>query len=585
MGSGLCREVDEAAPPMVHTMLYPMYVLKVSDFLQMAPGSPPAHGALKEKGLLKIWEPGLFVIFVSHQWLGISHPDPAGQHTSMLRQILLRLIAGSTKVEADVVSQSYGRPVEFTEKTRQQIQEGYLFLDWFAIPQITARQHGVNEELTKSEAALAVQSIPAYVEVANLFVALVAECRHEDRGCYCNYTSWLTRGWCRAELWCHLLSNKSDTSVVLAHSTREVRFMFPLDWQQSTVADGEFTVESDRFIVVKLAEAAVEDKIRQLGQTGPLHLYRFYRAMRQKMLGRTGVSWLPNGFLKDFAFPDVQGAVQSSSQMNGLMCAVLAGDVFMIRWLAERRADVNLRCEGLNDLGFFTSQPLLFAAAKSVQAPRVLETLIDLRADVSQTSDSGGSVMLYARCPGQVQVLLRARADPHSPAGSLGMTPLSGCSSNCDAKTLCAMLDARCDPNPPLSGLGISPLHSCILYGRGNRHAQDNLLLLLERRADASARCTPTGRYDWIGQPARMYARLAGLATLPLVLRHYAVLPGLTPLGSAAFAGDEASACVLWRHGAETAGNDDGHTLQDIAESNGYFHLLPLLQSFNTFYV
>lgn len=41
------------------------------------------------------------------------------------------------------------------------------------------------------------------------------------------------------------------------------------------------------------------------------------------------------------------------------MCAVLAGDVFMIRWLAERRADVNLRCEGLNDLGFFTSQPLL----------------------------------------------------------------------------------------------------------------------------------------------------------------------------------------------------------------------------------
>ena len=63
------------------------------------------------------------MIFVSHQWLGISHPDPAGQHTSMLRQILLRLIAGSTKVEADVVSQSYGRPVEFTEKTRQQIQE------------------------------------------------------------------------------------------------------------------------------------------------------------------------------------------------------------------------------------------------------------------------------------------------------------------------------------------------------------------------------------------------------------------------------------------------------------------------------
>ena len=30
---------------------------------------------------------------------------------------------------------------------------------------ITARKHGVNEEATKSDAALAVQSIPAYVEV------------------------------------------------------------------------------------------------------------------------------------------------------------------------------------------------------------------------------------------------------------------------------------------------------------------------------------------------------------------------------------------------------------------------------------
>lgn len=54
--------------------------------------------------------------------------------------------------------------------------------------------------------------------------------------------------------------------------------MFPLDWQQSTVADGEFTVESDRFIVVKLAEAAVEDKIRQLGQTGPLRLGECFSA-------------------------------------------------------------------------------------------------------------------------------------------------------------------------------------------------------------------------------------------------------------------------------------------------------------------
>ena len=48
-----------------------------------------------------------------------------------------------------------------------EVADGYLFLDWFAIPQITARSSGVNEDMTRSDAALAVQSIPAYVEACD----------------------------------------------------------------------------------------------------------------------------------------------------------------------------------------------------------------------------------------------------------------------------------------------------------------------------------------------------------------------------------------------------------------------------------
>ena len=33
--------------------------------------------------------------------------------------------------------------------------------------------------------------------------------------------------------------------------------MFPLDWQRNLIADGRFTVESDRAVVVKLGEAAL----------------------------------------------------------------------------------------------------------------------------------------------------------------------------------------------------------------------------------------------------------------------------------------------------------------------------------------
>ena len=108
---------------------------------------------------------GMFVIFVSHQWLGATHPDPRGKQLAVLRASLRGIIDGSLHIEGDLISLIKGRPrLELPNTTRKDVQNGFLFLDWFAIPQITARHEGVNEDLTRSHAALAVQSIPAYVE-------------------------------------------------------------------------------------------------------------------------------------------------------------------------------------------------------------------------------------------------------------------------------------------------------------------------------------------------------------------------------------------------------------------------------------
>ena len=48
--------------------------------------------------------------------------------------------------------------------------------------QVTARMAGVNDADAKSDAALAVQSIPAYVEASDLFIALVPPLTHVDTG-------------------------------------------------------------------------------------------------------------------------------------------------------------------------------------------------------------------------------------------------------------------------------------------------------------------------------------------------------------------------------------------------------------------
>ena len=159
----------------------------------MMKGPPEAHNALQEKGLLHQWYPGMFVLFISHQWLSSTHPDPQGQQLQVLQRALQRMIDGTLQVHEAVVART--DDMSLSANTRRHIADGFIFFDWFSIPQITARKHGVNEETTKSDAALAVQSIPAYVELSNVFIALVPELMHKDSAQLVNYTTWLSRGW------------------------------------------------------------------------------------------------------------------------------------------------------------------------------------------------------------------------------------------------------------------------------------------------------------------------------------------------------------------------------------------------------
>ena len=173
-------------------MFFPMYVVKVSDFLRME-GALLSHAELVKQNLLQKWEQGMYTVFISHQWLGRQHPDPSGAQTSVLRKLIARLEQEDLMIEGDTVSASYGQRLTLSEDTRKNILEGYLFLDWFAIPQVTARLHGVNEATTKSDAALAVKSIPAYVECADIFIALVPYVLNEEKK-WCNHSTWIARG-------------------------------------------------------------------------------------------------------------------------------------------------------------------------------------------------------------------------------------------------------------------------------------------------------------------------------------------------------------------------------------------------------
>ncbi|CAE7706212.1 warA [Symbiodinium sp. CCMP2592] len=560
----------------VHQCSFPMYVVKVSDFLAME-GVPEPHQVLRRKGLLHEWQPSMFVIFASHQWLGNGSPDPSGQQMTVLRRALQSWIDGSMTVEVDLM-RTFGDQSGFTT-SYERVATAYLFLDWFAIPQLTERADGVNDDATTSDTARAVQSIPAYVEACDMFVALVPDLVHTDTGLQCNYGTWLSRGWCRAELWCRLFSNREDTRVVLIFSGREALFIMPLDWQRSLIADGLFTVESDRTVVMKLGERALRSKIEHLDRWGPLTDYRFYLAQEPRLLNQQHGGFSLQGFLRHFSFPSLHDAVKHESGMTGMLCALFAGDADMLQSLVKHSADVNARISGIGHLGYSDTLTLLMVAAFSSQEPKILSTLIMSRADPDTVCVSEAGSLVTAAClasqPGHVQVLLEKKAD------LVTSPPLTGACTVSSASTVKAFLEARCDPGT-ISPNGYGPMYSLCFSGRGSPDAPAILQMLLSSRGDANARATPRGLLYKECLRARVSAALWGLEGCTVYQRQMASLPGATPLSIAAVMGDQNLVKLLLEHNAEPVANDRGDTPEDLARAAGHTDVLPLL---STFYV
>eukprot|EP00438_Fugacium_kawagutii_P022445 Skav227532 [mRNA] locus=scaffold3314:47557:68952:+ [translate_table: standard] len=208
----------------------------------------------------------------------------------------------------------------------------------------------------------------------------------------------------------------------------EVRQMFALDWQENSIADGEFTVPDDREVVVQLGKRAVNS------------------------------------------------------------------DVGLIRALAENRADVNHRVKDLAELGYFDGQTLLMVAAKTRQK----------------------------------------------------------------------------------LGIGHSPLHHAAVFSRGNPWALES-----DHRADVNAEAQPSGRVRWFTLAAQAYVGLMGEVRSPISYRAFAHIPKATPLLEAAWTGDTQLVKLLLEAKADLKPNEFGHLPEDLARSNGHFHLLPILSVFS----
>ncbi|CAE7603505.1 unnamed protein product, partial [Symbiodinium necroappetens] len=162
---------------------FPMYVVSVETALLMQELMP--HEALLKEGMLLEFEDDRgHAMFVSHQWAGEHHPDPGMAQFKEL-QVSLRNVMAGTKMISGTAFELYSGQQSVISSEELLIQPLFLWYDFFSCPQ-----------WSDSHRALAIGSIPAYVERCRFFVALCPPIWHSASGKPLTRKSWTDRGWC-----------------------------------------------------------------------------------------------------------------------------------------------------------------------------------------------------------------------------------------------------------------------------------------------------------------------------------------------------------------------------------------------------
>lgn len=403
----LCAREDflelAAAEHAAKRMLFPMWVISIKTFLEMKDGPPQSFQELFDEGKVIKWEPGMYVVFVSHEWVGMGKADPEGKQLSVLRQALKNVMSGNITVEFDAMTQVALHIDEtFTAEEQARLADGYLWFDWMAIPQITVRREGDDPDMG-SDVKKAVDSIPAYVDAANLVVILAPPLLHLARHETCDFYTWMTRGWCRVELAACALGRRQYVRCMVVQS--EVQVMF---WNRFSMflmpGQGNFTVEFDRILVHSVIRIILDNALDYQRCRKDLARFRIYSAMQGHFLSGLGTDAEKEAsrsvaiedetsFLKRYDFQSLED--EGTDGIGPLACAAIAGNKALIRNIASL-GNVNKKLQAsFFELCAREGSTALHLAVLLNGDPDIVSLLLDLKADIN-AADSNGFVAIAA---------------------------------------------------------------------------------------------------------------------------------------------------------------------------------------------
>jgi hypothetical protein len=273
---------------------YPFYAMTVKEILSLTDWHPHQHLLADGKLINLTADPaagkGREVIFISHQWTGFNHPDPACSQLQALQRVLRSLMDGALDVRTNKELEAiYGIKI-ITPGTewKAMLADALIWIDYACMPQPSVeddladqasdgaqvQDHRLLENASEAKQRVieqltaAVDSIPSYVERCTQMWVLVPATEHQDMAdTTCDLYSWRSRGWCRMEFAASKLARGDDMPIVVIESGSTLYYLNPCDTVRLCPAQGDFTMSDDvtkvNSVLGKMHDAKVRDYVEQ----------------------------------------------------------------------------------------------------------------------------------------------------------------------------------------------------------------------------------------------------------------------------------------------------------------------------------
>eukprot|EP00746_Dinoflagellata_sp_MGD_P136798 gnl/MRDRNA2_/MRDRNA2_70668_c0_seq1.p1 gnl/MRDRNA2_/MRDRNA2_70668_c0~~gnl/MRDRNA2_/MRDRNA2_70668_c0_seq1.p1 ORF type:complete len:454 (+),score=86.36 gnl/MRDRNA2_/MRDRNA2_70668_c0_seq1:87-1448(+) len=372
--------------------LYPMYVMKVSDALELK--EVIDHQELLAQGKIRVYTEGMQVIFVSHQWLGRAHPDKDFQQFKVLQGNLRNLLNGMKVLLCPVLPFCYGRSESLlTPEICRSLKDAYIWYDFFSVPQVTSKRAS---DKVQMDLEAAVGSIPAYVNLCKHFFTLVPPATHADHGNTCNQFSWSRRGWCRVELAARAFSLHADVSIYNVVSPTMIVESLPMAWVTCPPRFGDFAVEDDRIKVSELMLQCMRRRAWFLQQKGDIFEFRFMKAMAVHAAENVQIVEDLSAWLSDYEF---KSALElGPCGWAPVHFAALEGNIQILDALLREgekvdRQTTEAKLEFSSEVGMTPLMVASFYISDTPAAIKVAQFLLSRGASLSLTSAMGKQVL------------------------------------------------------------------------------------------------------------------------------------------------------------------------------------------------